>query len=210
MLGRPTTLREPVSKFILEDSASTPRGLEPLFRRPLRGTADAMPSQSRCLKPVLVLMILLSGLTSASTGEPSTPRPRGFSAQAIALPAHSIGKTVIRARPALAVDIRVDVEDYTPRGMEPTLIIGGTPVPAASGLVAVEGRVSKLSFVVQKPEFLKDGAKLELQTGEDPRSRVAVPGELKLDSIRPLDPEQSKRFALPSVSEWLKQAEQKK
>jgi hypothetical protein len=159
---------------------------------------------------LLALVILLSGLAPASTGEPSNPKPRGFTAQAIALPAHSIGKTVIRAQPVLAVDIRVDVEDYTPRGMEPTLIIGGTPVPAASGLAAVEGRVSKLSFVLQKPEFLKDGAKLELQTGDDPRSRVAVPGELRLDSIRPLDPGQSKRFNLPNLSEWLKQPEQKK
>ena len=131
-------------------------------------------------------------------------RPKGFTSRAVVLPPRSIGKTVIRPQPALAVDIRIEVEDYVPRGMEPTLLINGKPVPAASGLVKVGGKVSTLSFVIDQPAALEEGAALELQMGERVESRTRVPGVLRRKEIRPLDLKEAQRQQVPALTDWLR------
>ncbi len=60
-------------------------------------------------------------------------KPAGFSARAVVLPPRTIGTTVVRAKHALAVEIRVQVENHLPHGLEPALLIGGVPAEAASG-----------------------------------------------------------------------------
>jgi hypothetical protein len=130
-------------------------------------------------------------------------RPTGFTVQAVGLPARAIGPTTLRARPALAAAVRVTIEDYVPRGMEPTLLIDGAPVPAASGITDVQGQVTTLSFLVENPDLLKEGATLAVQLGDDPKTRVAVPGVLRRGAIQAPDPDESRRLGLPSLAEWL-------
>lgn len=130
-------------------------------------------------------------------------KPTGFSLQALALPPRAIGSTTLRAKGALAVAVRVTVEDYIPRGLEPTLLIDGTPVPAASGMTAAQDRVTTLTFLVEAPHLLKEGATLALQMGDDPKTRTEVPGVLRRGAIQPPDPAEVRRLGLPSLAEWL-------
>ena len=132
------------------------------------------------------------------------PKARDFSAEAVVIPSQAIGKTVIRAQPSLGVEIKVRVEDYLPRGMEPTLLIGGVPVEGRSWVSGTEGNVTTLSFLVEEPELLKEGAEVTLQTGDE-ATRVRVPGRLQLGQIKPLQPEEEKRQGLPPLQGWLKQ-----
>jgi hypothetical protein len=127
----------------------------------------------------------------------------GFTARAVVLPPRTIGKTVIRTKHALAVEIRVQIENYLPRGLEPTLFIEEVPVVAASGVIGVEGHVTTLGFLVEKPEILKEGATLALQMGDDVQTRSRVPGVLRREMIRPLDPDETRRWGLPTLDEWL-------
>jgi hypothetical protein len=155
---------------------------------------------------IALTLIALVGLPPGVGAQaPAAPllRPTGFTAQAIGLPPRAIGSTTLRARGALAVAVQVTVEDYIPRGLEPTLLIDGVPVPAASGITSVQGRVTTLSFVVENPDLLKDGAALALQLGDDAKTRAAVPGTLRRDSIRNPDPDESRRLGLPSLADWL-------
>ena len=119
------------------------------------------------------------------------------------LPVRAFGSTTLRARSALAVEIRVTVEDYLPRGLEPTLLIDRLPVRAPSGITAVQGRMTTLSFLVENPELLRDGAMLALQMGDDPKTRVQVPGILRRDAIQAPDVNEARRLGLPSLAEWL-------
>jgi len=154
----------------------------------------------------LILPLILFSAASAGQNPYTQPlKPKGFSANAIALPPRTVGKTVIRARHSLAVEIRVEVEDYLPRNMEPTLMIDGVPVVGPSGVAGVEGKITTLFFVVEKPELLKDTAPLTIQMGDDERTRAAVPGTLQREKIKPLDPNEAKRLDLPALTEWLRQ-----
>jgi hypothetical protein len=130
-------------------------------------------------------------------------KPTGFSAQAVALPPRSIGSTTLRARAALGVMVRVTVEDFIPRGLEPTLVIDGIAMSTPSGVTGVQGRITTLSFLVESPEALRDGASLAVQWGDDPRTRAQVPGSLRREAIQPADPGDTQRLGLPSLGEWL-------
>lgn len=153
----------------------------------------------------LNLMVLVLFPLVGYAQAPALPllRPTGFTAEAVGLPPRAIGSTTLRARGALAVAIRVTVEDYVPRGFEPTLLIDGVPVPAASGITGVQGRVTTLSFLLENPDLLKDGASLALQLGDDPQTRAPIPGVLRRESIRAPDPDESRRLGLPSLADWL-------
>jgi hypothetical protein len=151
----------------------------------------------------LMALVLLPLVSHAQSPPAPTVRPTGFTVQAVGLPPRTIGSTTLRARGALAVAVRVTVEDYLPRGMEPTLLIDGVPVPAASGITGVQGRVTTLSFFVENPDYLKDGASLALQLGDDPKATATIPGVLRRDSIPSPDPDESRRLGLPSLAEWL-------
>jgi len=156
--------------------------------------------------PVALCLVGLALVGSDSTAQNpylQPLKPTGFSLQAVALPPRAIGSTTLRARGVLAVAIRVTVEDYVPRGLEPTLLINGVPVPTASGVTAVQGRMTTLTFLVEGPELLKDGATLALQMGDDPKARAEVPGVLRRETIQAPDPDEVRRLGLPSLAEWL-------
>ena len=157
---------------------------------------------------VIIALSLLGVTLVTPLGHTQTPslqvlKPTGFSAQAVALPPRAIGSTTLRARAALAVVIRLAVEDYVPRGLEPTLLIDGVVTPAASGVTGVQGRTTTLSFLVESADALKDGASLALQWGDDPKTRAQIPGTLRRDAIQPADPSETGRLGLPSLAEWL-------
>lgn len=157
---------------------------------------------------VVIALSLLGLALVALDGHAQNPylqplKPTSFSLQAVGLPPRALGSTTLRARAALAVAVRVAVEDYVPRGLEPTLLIDGAPVPAASGVTGVEGRVTFLSFLVEAPELLRDGANLALQLGDEPKTRVQVPGVLRRDAIQAPDQNEVRRLGLPSLTEWL-------
>jgi len=157
---------------------------------------------------VAIALSLLGLVLVASDGHAQNPylqplKPTGFSLQALGLPPRAIGSTTLRARAALAVAVQVTVEDYLPRGLEPTLLIDGVPVTAASGITGVQGRVTTLSFVVETPSPLRDGATLALQLGDDPTTRAQVPGVLRRDAIKAPDSDEVRRLGLPSLAEWL-------
>jgi formate/nitrite transporter len=118
----------------------------------------------------------------------------------------AIGSTTLRARSSLAVAIRVTVEDYLPRGLEPTLVIDGAPVSAVSGIAGVRDRVTTLSFLVEDPNILKDSASLELQWGRRSADAREVPGVLRRGAIQSPDPDESRRLGLPSLADWLSAA----
>ncbi len=163
---------------------------------------------ARSFVPVLGLaLIAVEAAAQAPSPQPPSPRvlkPLGFSARAVVLPARSIGSTVVRAASALAVTIEVQVEDYLPQGLEPTLLIDGAPAPGPSGVVGVRDRVTTLGFVVDRAVLLRDGATLSLQMGEDLRTRVQIPGALRLEGIRPLDQAETQRWGVPTLAEWLR------
>lgn len=158
---------------------------------------------------VLALVVALLGATPA-LGADTAPgpyrqplKPRGMTLQAVTLPPRTIGTHVVRAHPALAVAINVAVADYLPRGLEPTLLIDGMPVRTSSGVSGVQGPVTTLTFLVEDPALLKDGARVALQMDRDPKTRVDVPGVLRRNAIRPPDPAELQRLGLPTLSEWL-------
>jgi hypothetical protein len=157
---------------------------------------------------VAVAMSLLGLVLIVSTGHAESPyldplRPTGFSLHAVGLPPRAIGSTILRAQGTLAVAVQVTVEDYVPRGLEPTLLMDGVPILVASGVTGVHGRVTTLSFLVERPGLLKDGAILGLQLGEDPKTRTQIPGVLRRDTIQAPDPDEARRLGLPSLAEWL-------
>jgi hypothetical protein len=151
---------------------------------------------------------LLGLVLFASAGQAQNPylqplKPTGFSLQAIGLPPRALGPTTLRAQGTLAVAVRVTAEDYIPRGLEPTLLIDGVAIQTASGITGVQGRVTTLSFLVEAPGPLRDGATLALQLGDDPKTRVQVPGVLRREGIQAPDPDDVRRLGLPSLGEWL-------
>jgi len=161
----------------------------------------------RTMTILVVVGIALTLARVAAATESRYERPlkaKGFTTRAIVLPARTVGETVIRAKPALAVEIDIQVENYLPRGLEPTLLIDGKPVKVASGVAGVEGQLTTLSFVIEDPGLLKDGVRLGLQMGDDQRTRSSVPGTLRRNQIRPL--EQADRGSLPTLDQWLRQA----
>jgi hypothetical protein len=157
---------------------------------------------SRGIVALTLAALLVLPLAGRAQGPPPL-RPTGFTVQAVALPARAIGATPVRARATLAASIQVTVEDYAPRGMEPTLLIDGVAVPAASGISGVQGRVTTLTFLVDDPDLLKDGATLALQMGDDPKTRAPIPGVLRRAAIRSPDPDEARRLGLPSLADWL-------
>jgi len=158
---------------------------------------------NRCI--VLSSGILLAMAAHAGGGEtpPRPPiEPKGFVTAAVALPARSIGATVVRAKPALAVEFRVDVANYVPRDMEPTLVLDGTPTSGPSGVLGVHEGITTLGFIVERPDRLRDGAAVALQYGPDERNRVSVPGVFQRADVRPLAPDEAKNLKLPSLDAW--------
>lgn len=157
---------------------------------------------------LVIALSLLALALVASEGQAQNPyvqplKPKGFTVQAVGLPSRSVGSTTLRARAALAVVVRVEVEDYVPRGLEPTLLIDGRPAPAPSGVTGVQGSVTTLSFLVETPDALRDGASLALQWGDDAKTRVQVPGALRRDAIQPAASDETQRLGLPSLTDWL-------
>jgi len=132
-------------------------------------------------------------------------KPVGFRARAVVLPPRRIGATVIRSQQALAVEIQVQVRDYMPRDMEPTLLINGAPAGVSAGVMDVQGDVTTLGFVVEKPDLLQEGATLALQVGDVGGTRAAVRGVLRRAVIEPLPEDEAQRSGLPPLSEWLRQ-----
>jgi hypothetical protein len=132
-------------------------------------------------------------------------KPRGFEARAVVLRPRKIGTTDIRDSNALAVEVQVEVQDYLPRALEPVLVIDGKPVKSRSRIVKVEGDTTTIGFVLEKPDQMKDDAKLSVQMGDEEQTRARVPGELRFDKIKPLDKDDSQQLLnLPSLSDWLK------
>lgn len=120
---------------------------------------------------------------------------KGFEAHAVAF----------QAKPAatqLGVEFQVQVVNYLPRGLEPTLIIDGVPLLTRSRVVGVEGDVTTLGFLVDTPAPLKDGAILAIQMGDEVRTRSRVPETLKVDAIKPL--EGAEALGLPDLKTWLR------
>lgn len=156
---------------------------------------------------VLVGFALTLAMVVAAADNPYR-RPlkaKGFSAQAVSLPPRTVGQTVMRSERALAVEIRIPVEGYLPRGLEPTLLIDGKPTKAASRVVGAQGQVTTLGFLIEDPGLLKEGARLALQMGGDSHTRSSVPGALRRGQIRPLE-SVTERESLPSLNQWLRQA----
>jgi hypothetical protein len=155
-----------------------------------------------------VLIFTSAVLAIAAADGPDGPglaplKPTGFTAQAIVLSPLRVGDTIVRKGKEVAVQIRVSLADYQPRGMEPTLVINGEPRKLDSGVVGVDGRTTTIAFVVDRPELLAEGATFALQMGEKAEERVAIPGALRRDAIKPLAAATVKRERVPSLKEWL-------
>lgn len=155
---------------------------------------------------IIVGLGMLMGLNEAGAQDPYRQplKPRDFAVQATVLPRRAVGKTVLRAQPELAVEIHVRFEDFLPRGMEPTLLISGTPASVYSFVKGVEGNLTTVAFVVTKPELLREGAELSVQVGDDERTRARLPERLELSKIKPLSAEEAKKHGVPTLAEWLR------
>ena len=159
----------------------------------------------RVLRLLLFLGCTLALTPAARAAENPYQRPmkaKGFTARAVALPARSVGETVLRTAPAVGVEILIQVEDYLPRGLEPTLLIDGKPAKVASGVRSVQARLTTLGFLIESPGVWKEGATLALQMGDDKRTRASVPGTLHRKQVRPLD-QDGDRGSLPALPPWL-------
>ncbi len=150
-----------------------------------------------------VIAFPLAAVEAAGQVQEGAVTPQRFSAQAVVVPARSIGDSVLRAQPTLAVQFQIEVQDYLPRGMEPTLVIDTIPVRGGSGIVSVQGRVTTLGFLVEDPALLRDGAVIQLQLGDDPRTRAQVPGALRLQQIQPPGEDAVRGLSLPTLEQWL-------
>jgi len=156
----------------------------------------------------IVVTTLVLGMTAewavAQRGPYQKPlEPKGFTAQATVLPARSIGTMVLRAKPALAIEVLVQVEDYLPRALEPVLVINEQSVVVPTRIVNVDGRTTTLGFLLERPELIRESATLGLQMGDDVTTRAQIPGKLSRDQIRPIRDEELKRHGLPTLREWL-------
>ena len=160
---------------------------------------------ARTISSVMVVAMMLAGI-AVSTARAADPAPKatGFTAQAVVLPPRTVGKTVLRDAPKLAVEIRVRVQNYRPGGFEPLLVIDGKPQTLASGVADVQGRETILAFVVESPSLLRDGASLALQMKADGKSRTPIPGRLTRKAIKPLDAKAAEQAKLPALDEWLR------
>lgn len=151
-------------------------------------------------------LLQIFGVTFCTAGpyqEP--PKPEGWTARAMVLPPQPAATDAARQKAALAVEVLVAIRDFLPRDMEPTLWIGDLRADTRSRVVKVEGGVTTLGFLVENPKLLREDAPLAVQTGEDAKTRAAVPGgTLKLDRIAPADPAELRRFNLPAVKDWLR------
>ncbi len=156
-----------------------------------------------------VLAVPLAAVEASGQVQEGAVTPQRFSAQAVVVPARSIGDSVLRAQPRLAVQFQIEVQDYLPRGMEPTLVIDTIPVRGGSGIVSVQGRVTTLGFLVEDPALLRDGAVIQLQFGEDPGTRARVPGALRLQQIQPPSADAVRGLSLPTLEQWLAPARQR-
>jgi len=145
-------------------------------------------------------------LAAATTGRSpdAAPKATGFTAEAIVLPARTVGKTVVRQSNQLAVEIRVRVQNFRAGGFEPLLVIDGKPQKLDSGVRGVVGKETTLGFVVESPTLLHDGASLAMQMKADPKSRMPIPGRLSLKAIKPLDAKAGAQEKLPSLEQWLR------
>lgn len=158
---------------------------------------------------LLFAVLLAVGFYTAAAAQDSQDyrrpmKPRGFNAKAVVLSPRKIGDKQVRAENTLAVEIQVEVEDYLPRALEPVLVINDKPVKTRSRVVKVEGDRTTLGFVLDKPDLLKDDAKLSVQMGEEEQTRARVPGQLQLERIKPLDKDEAERLKVPQLSDWLK------
>ena len=159
-------------------------------------------------KLLFAVLLAVSAYTAAVAQDSQDYRrpmkPRSFNAKAVVLSPHKIGDRQIRAQNTLAVEVQIEVEDYLPRALEPVLVINDKPVKTRSRVVKVEGDKTTLGFVLEKPELLKDDARLSVQMGEEEQTRARVPGQLQLERIKPLDKDEAERMKVPQLSEWLK------
>lgn len=131
-------------------------------------------------------------------------KPQSYKANAIIAPSRQLGAEVLRKGGTLGVEIQVEVQDFLPRALEPTLVIDGVPVRGPHRIVKVQDRITTLGFLVEKPELLKDGASLAVRMGDDKQTQAKVPGALSQENIQPLAEEKAKQMNMPSLKEWLK------
>lgn len=160
----------------------------------------------------VALLLALAALPAATAGaQEATANPyrvplqaSGVEARAVVVPPlPSAGPEALTAAPRLGVEIRIRVTDYLPRGLEPTLVIDGEPVETRTRIVAVEGDVTTLGFLVEDPGRLQDGAPLAVQMGDEGITRATLPTPLRLQEIRPLDAAESRALGLPDLKSWL-------
>lgn len=162
--------------------------------------------------PYLLIAIFLFGLglvtveTSAKNPYLEPLKPQSFKANALVVPSRQLGAEVLRKGGALGVEVQVNVEDFLPRALEPTLVIDGVPVEGPYRIVSVQDPVTTLGFLVEKPELLKEGASLSIRMGDDKRTEAKVPGALYRKNIQPLEEEKAKQMNMPSLEEWLTRA----
>ena len=165
--------------------------------------------------PVFLLMLVATAW-SGSAQEPAdnpyrTPlEPVGFEAHAVVAPPVAPPGEEILKTTRLAVEIRVELADYLPRGLEPVLVIGGEPVETPTRIVSVEDGVTTLGFLVDEAALLREGASLAVQMGDEESTRAALPATLRLRDIAPLDAEAARELGLPDLRTWLDQADEEK
>lgn len=159
----------------------------------------------------LIIGMILGGLglavSSALADNPYLEplKPKTFTAGAVVLPAREIGTMTFREKRTLAVEIQVQLEDFLPRNMEPTLLINGVPVEGGTRVVRVEDRVTTIGFMVEQPQLLTEGAVLSVRMEDVPGTQAKVPGELRQANIKGLSTDLMKERDLPSLAEWLQQ-----
>lgn len=130
-------------------------------------------------------------------------KARRFDTQVVVLPPKTLGKTIIRKKAGVTVEIAVSIEDYLPRALEPILLINGNPAGRLGRIISVKGNITKLGFVVEKLKLLEEGAVISVQMGDDLRTWSKVPGNFSLKQVRPLQKSEVKRWKVPALPKAL-------
>jgi hypothetical protein len=145
-----------------------------------------------------ILMAAILVVSSAHANPYRQPlQTRGYTVNTVAVPPISIGAETVRASPMLAAEVLVEVQNFMPRALEPTLLVNGEPAGRSAGIAEVrEDGTTVLRFIVENASVLQDNASLAVQMGDDESTRGQLMTPLDRSAIKPLSEADAQRSGL--------------
>ena len=153
---------------------------------------------TRSLAFLAAMMITILPVSSAQTNPyRQALQTKGYTINTVALSPTSIGTRSLRTSPTLAAEVLVEVQNFFPRALEPTLLINGKPAGYSAGVAEVrEDGATVLRFIVEDASVLEENAPLAVQMGDDESTRGQLMTPLDRSAITPLPEADAQRLGL--------------